>query len=109
MNNENISDARDMDLMKRAKTNVWLRSIYKWLWIIYAIVNILLLAVWFFTYRGVFWPGMVMASWAFGLLMLGIIVGFISSPSTLASVDDKVVAEYGKLKNTNRQQQGQEN
>ena len=97
MNNENSNSMRDMELLKKAKMNVWLKGVYKWLWAVYIIVNALLLVVWFFTYRGFFWPGLVMASWGFGLLMLGVIIGFINSPTKL---DDRVADEYNRLKNT---------
>ena len=96
MNNENLKPARDTELLRRARRTVALKSALKWCWIAYFAVNIFGLTVWFFTDRGFFWPGLLMASMGVAVIMASIIIS-----SILSGGEDKVNAEYDRLKKSN--------
>ncbi len=100
MKNESSNPSGDLKLMKRAKTIVCLGIVYKWLWVFYVLVNAFLLIVWYLTGRRFFWPGLVMGTWGFGLVVVGIVFKFIISSSS--GIDDKINAEYNKLKNSKK-------
>jgi len=40
----------------------------------YVLVNLMLVAIWYFTGRGYFWPGWVMLFWGIGLVFNGVAV-----------------------------------
>jgi hypothetical protein len=40
----------------------------------YILVNLMLVAIWYFTGRGYFWPGWVMLFWGIGLVFNGVAV-----------------------------------
>lgn len=94
MNYKESKHATDVDLMKKAKMRVMLKSIYKGLWVVYFIVNVLALVIWFLIGGRFFWPGLLMASWGFALIILGVIISFILS----GVANDKITSEYNKLK-----------
>ncbi|MCL2235132.1 MAG: 2TM domain-containing protein [Defluviitaleaceae bacterium] len=104
----------DMKLMKLARQRVIMRTVFKGLCASYVIVNIFLVAVWFFTSGGVgnfsfarfgdffagnlpyFWPGWVMAGWGLALVIVGIVFTMVSRVP--ADFERHVRDEYDRIK-----------
>ena len=84
----------EAELMKLARTRVVFKTVLKTLWAVYLAVNALLVGIWFFSGGGYFWPIWVMGGWGLGLIIVTIVFNAVA----FSGFNDKVNAEYNKIK-----------
>ena len=96
MNNGNPTPTVDKKLMKLAKKRTFFRSFLKWIFTGGIIASIFQTVIWFFSEdRASFWPGWFMLKWGITLTILGIIFKLTRTSDS----NRKIMAEYNKLKN----------
>lgn len=90
-----LNNARDEELMARARKIVQKKHDLFINVIIYIAVNLMLIFIWFMTGVKFFWPIFSMLGWGLGIAIMAIdIVCFINNKG----YSDKVEREYQKLK-----------
>jgi len=99
MNNMDLDSMTDKELMEIARRRVKLKSRLLLSVIAYGMLNFFMILVWLFALAESFWPKWVMLGTGLLLLIYGafvfIEIGSIANP-------DKVVAEFKRLKQTQR-------
>jgi len=86
----------DAELLRLAKKRVWLKRTLLWHFLAYALVNMLLLAIYYLTTPGgYFWPVWSMAGWGLGLIAHAVTV---YSLLMAHKSQDSVSREYDRLK-----------
>jgi uncharacterized membrane protein len=64
----------DDEIREIARRRVRARRGFYWHLTVYVIVNLMLVAIWYFTSRSYFWPGWVMLGWGIGLVFNAVAV-----------------------------------
>lgn len=90
-----INDARDEELMERARKIVQKKHDLFINVLLYIAANLMFIFIWFITGMEFFWPVFCMLGWGLGLAVMAVdVVRFINNNG----YRDKVEREYQKLK-----------
>ena len=94
------------ELLKQAKRRVFLRKSVVWHLVSYVAVNVLLVAIYYFTTPGgYFWPIWSLLGWGFGFLCHAIVVGSILRSGR--GTQDEVAREYERLLRESAERKGE--
>ncbi len=64
----------DDEIREIATKRVRARRGFYWHLTVYVVVNLMLIAIWYFTGHGYFWPGWVLLGWGIGLVFNAVAV-----------------------------------
>ena len=59
----------DDEIRKLATRRVRARRGFYWHLVVYAVINLMLVAIWYFTGQGYFWPAWVLLGWGIALIL----------------------------------------
>ena len=59
----------DDEIREIATKRVRAKRGFYWHLVVYAIINLMLIAIWYFTGQGYFWPGWVLLGWGIALIL----------------------------------------